>query len=71
MENPICPNSELNIIGIVAFKGETKGGNHIKLMGHYTALVKRGGNWFEYDDIFCTTIARKKTFKVIPQFIFK
>lgn len=64
--NPI-DKTNLRLIGIVDYKAapmSRRGSNEMfNNLGHYTTIVKRTGNWVEYNDLSLTEKELKKTKK--------
>ena len=72
MKNPLNQKKKMNLLGMVVFKGGNSSSrliteeNYNEFIGHYLALVKRGGNWYEYDDLTCKVTLRKDTHTQLP-----
>lgn len=85
MKNPISSEKEMGLIGVVAFKpaglrrssGTAPADENMdpnvehknELLGHYTAVVKRGNSWIEYDDLTCQSRGRKENSKIVPHIL--
>ena len=49
--HPTKKNVEFTHIAAIQFKGPTNVTGNSDVIGHYTAILRRGNSWREYDDL--------------------
>lgn len=80
MNNPVNNEKKMPLVGMVAFYYTRMSGSRIVQnenadpnvdwnIGHYTGWVKRGNQWFEYDDNKGKKKSHKCTAKLVPHIL--